>query len=301
MSELEQIKGEIKEAKAKLEEAERVGRSEAYLISLQNNLVELRKKENLLMTQSVPTPVSESPRCAGSVYVLCTEDMIPVGTAFIVSSTLALSAYHCVAMDPNKPTRSHTKNWVIVQKLERASNGSVFPFGEVIPVIVHRFAMKEDFVLLRRSDHRIFEADRILRICPRELLPDWTNEVNLKVYHCPVALFNQGTGMDAIHAVPLKVKRTIVTGHRCWTDQGLFGGSSGAPYVVCDHGPLFGKVYAIHVQSISTAKGLSDCKSEGKDPDEMMSEVTDSLVECHGSCGEANILSAFTQLMKNII
>eukprot|EP01031_Cornospumella_fuschlensis_P028655 gene28655-34597_t len=291
---------EIEATEAKLKKAED-DRDRDLILAYSTTLAKQQETLNLLMTQSVSTPVSESPRCAGSVYVLCTEDMIPVGTAFIVSSTLALSAYHCIAMDPNKPTRSHTKNWMLVQKLERASNGSVFPVGEVIPVIVHRFAMKEDFVLLRRSDHRSFEADRILLICPIELLPDWTSEVNLKVYHCPIALFNQGTGMDAIHAVPLKVKRTIVTGHRCWTDQGLFGGSSGAPYVVCDHGPLFGKVYAIHVQSISTAKGLSDCKSEGKDPDEMMSEVTDSLVECYGFCGEANILSAFTQLMNNII
>lgn len=248
-----------------------------------------------------PYVAVESPRCAGSVYVLCTVDMIPAGTAFIVSSMLALSAYHCVATDPGNPTKSHTKNWRLVQKLERAKNGSIFPVGEVIPVTVQKFATKEDFVVLRRSDKRSFEADRILQICPKNMLPDWTSEVSLKVYNCPVALFNLETGMDAIHPVPLKVKRTIVTGHRCWTDQGLFGGSSGAPYVICDQGPLFGKVYAMHVQSISTAKGLSDFKSDGRDPDEMMSEVTDSLVECYGSNGEANILSAFTQLMNNIV
>lgn len=56
MSELEQIKKDIMNTKADLEEAKRVGRSEVHLNNLLSVLVEQQKKENLLLAQSVPTP-----------------------------------------------------------------------------------------------------------------------------------------------------------------------------------------------------------------------------------------------------
>lgn len=59
MSELEQIKEEIKETKAKLRRAEDEGR-EALILMYGNNLTELRKKENYLLGQLVPAVPGKS-------------------------------------------------------------------------------------------------------------------------------------------------------------------------------------------------------------------------------------------------
>ncbi|RYE57400.1 MAG: hypothetical protein EOP48_05885 [Sphingobacteriales bacterium] len=56
MSELDRIRADIETTKADLAEAKRSGRSEAYLISLQNTLAEQQKEKNLLLAQSIPTP-----------------------------------------------------------------------------------------------------------------------------------------------------------------------------------------------------------------------------------------------------
>ena len=74
MSELDRIKAkieatedELRETKSKLAEAERDGKSEKYLISLQNTvfslqntLVEQQKEKNILLAQSVPATPGKS-------------------------------------------------------------------------------------------------------------------------------------------------------------------------------------------------------------------------------------------------
>lgn len=49
MTELAEIRKDIADTKAELADAKKTGRSEAYLISLQNTLTEQQRKENLLL------------------------------------------------------------------------------------------------------------------------------------------------------------------------------------------------------------------------------------------------------------
>eukprot|EP01031_Cornospumella_fuschlensis_P025186 gene25186-30419_t len=250
--------------------------------------------------EQAAAPQVDSPRCAGSVFVLCSLDMVPAGTAFIISPTMVLSAYHCVAAIPEAPTRSHIKKWILAERVERTIAGSLVPIGRTIHVTTCKSSIKPDWVVLKR-DEGLFPADKILTICPKSQLPSWQAEVNLKTYHCPVSLFkNLNNGINAIHAVPANVKRTLVTSHRCWTDHGLFCGSSGAPYIISDRGPLFGMVYAMHVQSAKSAESVSDLRYNGMDSTEVTSEVTYSLVQNYDSFGEGVILSGYSNLMTHI-
>lgn len=61
MSELEQIKEDIKETKAKLKKAEDANMPVDYLNNLIGLLAEQQKKENLLLAQSVPAAPGKSP------------------------------------------------------------------------------------------------------------------------------------------------------------------------------------------------------------------------------------------------
>jgi hypothetical protein len=56
MSELDIIRAKIEATEANIAEAMRAGRSEAYLISLQNTLTAQQNEKNLLLGQSAPTP-----------------------------------------------------------------------------------------------------------------------------------------------------------------------------------------------------------------------------------------------------
>lgn len=227
--------------------------------------------------------------------------MEPSGTAFIVSPTRVLTAYHCIADDPQNPTNKHAKIWILAERVERTSGGRVVPIGATIEVQSVTFNMSADFVVLRRTDDLQFNEHDILRLCPKDQNPPWNSResLNLNVYHCPIELFNANRGMDAVHAVSLDAKRTIVSKHRCWTDRGLFVGSSGAPYVIANRGPTFGMVYGMHVESINSAQTRSDFE-EDRDPDEVQSEITDSLVECYGSFGRAIIVSSYKILTDAI-
>lgn len=169
----------------------------------------------------------------------------------------------------------------------------------VIPVRTRQFSIKADFVFLTRTDGLQFPEDKVLHSVPKDQLPPRTASVNFMVYHCPINMFNANLGMDGVHAVAKSVNRSMVTSHRCWTDQRLYCGSSGAPYIISNHGPLYGMVYGMHVQSISTAMRLADYRDEeDKDADELMSEESDNLVGCNGFFGEAIILSAYTNLTE---
>lgn len=239
------------------------------------------------------------PRKKRSVFVLCSTDMQPVGTAFVVSPTLVLSAYHCIADKPHAPTNKHGKNWLLAQRVERMPSGDIHAVDcSVIPVKAAKFSVGPDFAFLERSDNLQFDDDLVLDICPKESLPDWRDDIALTVYHCLIELFNSNKGLSAVHPVTLSTMRTIVTGHRCWTHDGLYGGSSGAPYIISNPGPTFGMVYGMHTQSMNTARRLADLSRAERDNDELVDELSDSHAESYGLFGEGIILGAYTNLIN---
>ena len=69
--------------------------------------------------------VLASPKLMNSVFILIDANLSPAGTAFVISPTCVISAYHCVADDAKKPTKKHTNQWRIANGLERKSDGNV--------------------------------------------------------------------------------------------------------------------------------------------------------------------------------
>ena len=64
-----------------------------------------------------------SPSLLYSCFILASPDLSNVsGTCSVVSKTLGLSAYHCIARDPRNPTTAHVKNWIICSSVNRKEN-----------------------------------------------------------------------------------------------------------------------------------------------------------------------------------
>jgi hypothetical protein len=89
--------------------------------------------------------------------------------------------------------------------------------------------------------------------------------------------------------------------HKVFIQAGLFGGSSGAVYIIADDNHRgFGKAFC---KSINSSKSIQDVKDEGiiTDSDTVIEEVTDSCVNSHASFVEGILISKYNNLMKNII
>jgi hypothetical protein len=92
--------------------------------------------------------------------------------------------------------------------------------------------------------------------------------------------------------------------HKVFIQAGLFGGSSGAVYIIADDNHRgFGKAFGMHCESINSSKSIQDVKDEGiiTDSDAVIEEVTDSCVNSHASFVEGILISKYNNLMKNII
>lgn len=226
------------------------------------------------------------------------------GTAFAISENCVLTAYHNIATDPAKPTRSHTKSWKLVNGLERLSDGSIQTIENFVPidVIVHKYAYKADWVILRRNDGRLFNPNDVVPICPVADIPAYGEEPDIKIYHCAVALFNAGY-LNAIRHTSLTVKMGFCSHHKVFLQADIFGGSSGAVYLIADYRHKgFGKVFGMHCESTNTARPISDIENEEViiDRDAIVEEVTDSCVNSHASFVEGILISKYTTLMDNI-
>ncbi len=226
------------------------------------------------------------------------------GTAFAISENCVLTAYHNIATDPAKPTRSHDKSWKIVNGLERLSDGSIQTIDNFVPidVFVHKYAYKTDWVILKRTDGRLFDPNDVVSICPVADIPAYGEEPDVKIYQCAVELFNTGY-LNAIRPTSLTVKMGFCSHHKIFLQAGLFGGSSGAVFVNADYRHKgFGKAFGMHCESINTTRTIGDVENEETiiDPDAVVEEVTDSCVNSHASFVEGILISKYRTLMDNI-
>ena len=245
-----------------------------------------------------------SPRLLSSIFILCDISLEASGTAFIISRNCLLSSYHNIATNPKNPTKSHKKKWKIVTGLERLRNGTICTLGGSFPiqVTVHKYCVREDWVILKR-DNGLFDEDQVIPICPVAEIPVYGEEPNVRIYQCALDLFNGGF-IDAIRPTSLTVKMGYCTNHKVFLQAGLFGGSSGAVYVIAD--PMhrgFGKAFGMHCESINTSKTVEDVMNEGEivDPDAVIEEVTDSCVNSHASFVQGILISTYKNLMGKIM
>ena len=252
----------------------------------------------LLLTTLFLCLVLASPRLMNSVFILIDANLSPAGTAFVISPTCVISAYHCVADDANKPTKKHTKQWLIANGLERKSDGnvSVLPPQTVIPLEVKKFVIKDDWVLLCRTDGLVFDVDQVVPVCPRDSVPKHDDEVKVKIYHCPIDLFRDGM-VDVVRPCSVEHRLAMTSNHRAFVQTGLFCGSSGGLFVLMN-----GNALAMHVESVSTSQSISDIVKGNRtyDEKECASEASDSCANTYAAFASGIILSAYSNLMSQL-
>lgn len=120
---------------------------------------------------------------------------------------------------------------------------------------------------------------------------------DLKVFHAPVSVFNDGP-MNSLSIYVSWVKSSAVCSrhHHVTCMGGLSQGSSGAPFVARD-----GRVIGMHLESIS---GVVDSRPpEGTlaaDALELVSDTAGSLINNHASYCEGLIISKCPQLVADL-
>ena len=117
-----------------------------------------------------------------------------------------------------------------------------------------------------------------------------------------VELFNWGF-LNAIRPTSLHAKMGFCNNHKVFLQAGLFGGSSGAVYIIADYRHIgFGKVFGMHCEGINAARSIEDVQNEGIiiDQDAITEEFTDSCVHSYASFVEGILIPKYTTLMSNI-
>ena len=158
-----------------------------------------------------------SPRCAGSVFVLCDADTKhPVGTCFAISSRYLLSCQHFM--------KGRVLNYLIAAVVMKCNGNITFP-NDPVNVKVVRFNTDMDYAILELQDSNSNLTPIPISLDPVE------SDTDLKLFHCPVAAFHDNSNAD-VGVLTRWVKSGYMTNHHLVCDGGAFRGSSGAPYVL---------------------------------------------------------------------
>lgn len=176
-----------------------------------------------------------------SVYLLCRRcengEILPTGTAFAIqcqSSTLLLTTIRSV-VDPD--TNETMSDLFVVKGLE-ATTGVVNLASDPINVAVVQMSdTKIDVAVLKAE----LPFESFLSLCPVADLPVIENEYKVKIYHCPMNAYLQGTVPFVGIASTEFQKVCLQSGHHLFLKDDSIQGSSGCP-VIDSFGRLIGMV-----------------------------------------------------------
>jgi hypothetical protein len=154
----------------------------------------------------------------------------PIGTTFAVSKKYLLTAQHNFTRHPQQ------KIYTIASTIVR--NGR----NDYYKVRVHAVNKVMDWAILELMDTRV-----TLDPIPISFLDPIQRETRLKIYHCPVVLYNS-LDEDVVTSSGRWVTFYAATEHHIITSNGLYSGSSGAPVIL-----ETGQVVAIHCEMINQA------------------------------------------------
>jgi hypothetical protein len=184
-----------------------------------------------------------------TVFILCDNERNeykPIGTTFAVSNVFLLTAKHNLV-------NVRQKLYTIASTLNRTEPNEYFQ------VRVHAVNAVMDWAVLQLEDTRLDMSP-----IPISLLDPIPRESRLKVYHCPVILYND-CDIPILTSVHRWVDYYGASGHHIVTSNGLYSGSSGAPVIL----PT-GEVIGIHCEMVnqavtvdSSSVQVSDTASEG--------------------------------------
>jgi len=229
----------------------------------------------------------DSPRLASSIFVLCSIDSLgiisAIGTVFIVSKNCVATAYHNI--------KNTKETYYIIGGLER-HHGNVIPIdaGAEIGVKYHHGSPKDDWALLMRFDNLEFDRKNVISISNR--VPNHSEEAKLKIYHCPISLFNNGM-MDAVMCTSVDARIAFCTGHKVFSQIALFSGSSGGLFALYD-----GTAIGMHVESLTETVSFETVSETVPVWEDAMEAVSNSCVEAAGAFSEALLLPKFRKLLN---
>ena len=114
-------------------------------------------------------------------------------------------------------------------------------------------------------------------------------DVDLKVFHCPVGIFNN-CSTEQVSVGTRWTKTFTPTEHHVKVDFGLFSGSSGAPFILRN-----GRVVAFHQESFSQAEEISSLPPSDIDT---VSDTVNSNAHSHASLSSGILIGSHATLLK---
>jgi S1-C subfamily serine protease len=201
-----------------------------------------------------------------SVFILCDsarKKYQPIGTTFAVSTRYLLTACHNLQ-------NVRQKKYTIASALRKTGHNVYID----VRVVYKNEGM--DWAMLETE-----EGSKSLVPIPISLLDPLPSEADLKVYHGPVTLYNEGSS-SALTAVSHWVKYWTATEHHIITSNGLYSGSSGAPFILRS-----GEVVAIHV--CMDNQGVSIASDEVQVPEEYNREDIQDIIDIISNSNNSNL------------
>ena len=165
------------------------------------------------------------------------------GTAFAISDTLVLTAYHNFSSGRGG---EHHLECAISSKATKVDGLLVpAPVGGCISLKLLHFDESDDWALFRRLGDGTFSTT--LQICPQADLPNPSSDVLVRQYYYSLGLLNNSTISDlCIWSDSTTLLQYDEGGKFAILKRGKTAGSSGSPAVTSD-----GKVFGMHLDSFN--------------------------------------------------
>lgn len=239
------------------------------------------------------------PRYPDSVHIF--GDMVsgvfqPLGTCFAISPQHLLTVRH--HMESNRLV-----GYGIVPYVSRLRSGAVeIPRGFPRPVRVLQFNTDMDYAILEVGDgggrgRGRGDDGEDLKPIPISL-EEVEAEMDLKIYHCPVDLFNDERVKD-LTVFSGCVQTARPTAHHVTCNVGLYSGSSGGPFISCRSGGAVG----MHVESVPTARdvdpmAVATSVPTAEDAAEIVSDTENSRGTNHAAFSRALLFRTCPKLVR---
>ena len=214
------------------------------------------------------------PQYPGSVFIFgdtASGGFQPVGTCFAISPQYLLTAQHNMQSQ-------RLGGYGIAPFAVRRAGAVVVRQGFPRPVRVRYFNTAMDYAVLE-------VCDNCFDLVPVPISLEVVEaDMDLKVYHCPVDTFNEGHVED-LTVFSNWVKAARPTNHHVACNVGLYGGSSGGPFISRSGGAI-----GMHIESVSTAREIDKtaiAAMSASDAVEILSETVNSHANGHASFSRA--------------
>ena len=177
--------------------------------------------------------------------------------------------------------------YTIARRVERDDKGNILHFG-VLNVKIHRVNKDTDWAILVLHN----ETEQLEYIPISSVQPP--SEIDLKMYHSPVYLFNQ-IEIDVCSPASQKLSLYTYTRKHTVAFGGAFKGSSGAPVI-----EPTGYVISLHVESQSESSAVETENVSVADSVAALSLSLNSNSQVHASMVKSVTIGKCTTLISEL-